>query len=102
MTAVILRKELNKARLGRTLRRFFSDLSNLEYPKSISLAKIVLTLKNGREFILFENMDVKLNDKKTIRAINRVTLSNYLNITNNNKDLNIPKESDSIIFFFSD
>ena len=104
MKAIILKKELNKTRLERTLRRFFYELSKLEYPKSISLSKIVLTLKNGKEFILFEfeNMNVKLNDKSKIRAINRVSLSSYLNILNNNKDLNIPKESDSIIFYFTD
>ena len=103
MKAIILKNPLNKINLLRNTANFFKELKeNLgrlrSHTNKIFIDKIILTLKNGDEYILLENMECDLNNKNVIISLRRLILHKYAKGINENINLN--KDSDSLIFIY--
>ena len=97
MKAIILKKPLKRYNLLRITNSFFKELKEHLYNK-IFIDKIILTLKNGDEYILLENMECDLNNKNVIISLRRLILHKYAKGINENINLN--KDSDSLIFIY--
>ena len=98
MKAIILKNPLNKISLLRNTANFFKELKLILYTNKIFIDKIILTLKNGDEYILLENMECDLNNKNVIISLRRLILHKYAKGINENINLN--KDSDSLIFIY--
>ena len=101
MKAIILKNPLNKISLLRNTANFFKELKQnlgLRHTNKIFIDKIILTLKNGDEYILLENMECDLNNKNVIISLRRLILHKYAKGINENINLN--KDSNSLIFIY--
>ena len=98
MKAIILKKPLKRYNLLRITNIFFKELKENLYTNKIFIKKIFLTLKNGDELILFDNIECDLNNKNVIISLRRLILHKYAKGINENINLN--KDSDSLIFIY--
>ena len=98
MKAIILKNPLNKINLLRNTANFFKELKENLLSNKIFIDKIILTLKNGDEYILLENMECDLNNKNVIISLRRLILHKYTKGINEN----INKEFESLIFIYDE
>ena len=98
MKAIILKNPLNKINLLRNTANFFKELKENLYTNKIFIDKIILTLKNGDEYILLDNMECDLNNKNVVISLRRLILINY----NKGINENINKEFESLIFIYDE
>lgn len=97
MKTIILRKELNATRLSCQLSNFFKNLNI----NNIYIEKIVLTLHNNKDFILAENISVDKTNINQIKTVKKLIIKKFLNIINQ-VDINIPKESNYVMYLYKD
>ena len=98
MKAIILKNPLNKINLLRNTANFFKELKENLFSNKIFIDKIILTLKNGDEYILLDNMECDLNNKNVVISLRRLILINY----NKGINENINKEFESLIFIYDE
>ena len=101
MKAIILKNPLNKINLLRNTANFFKELKEnfwLRPSNKIFIDKIILTLKNGDEYILLDNIPCDLSNKDVVISLRRLIIHKYAKGINENINLN--KDSDSLIFIY--
>ena len=101
MKAIILKKPLKRYNLLRITNSFFKELKEnfwLRPSNKIFIKKIFLTLKNGDELILVDNLECDLNNNKNVLSIKRLILHKYTKGINEN----INKEFESLIFIYDE
>ena len=97
MKAIILKNPLNKINLLRNTANFFKELKE-NLSNKILIKKLFLTLKNGDELILVDNLECDLNNNKNVLSIKRLILHKYTKGINEN----INKEFESLIFIYDE
>ena len=97
MKAIILKKPLKRYNLLRITNSFFKELKE-NLSNKIFIKKIFLTLKNGDELILVDNLECDLNNDKNVLSIKRLILHKYTKGINEN----INKEFESLIFIYDE
>ena len=98
MKTIIIKKTLKLNNFTQYLYRFFKELKENLYTNNILIVKITLYLKNGTECTLLENTECDLSDRNVIITLKRLIIYSYKKALNDNVNLN--KDSDSIIFFY--
>ena len=98
MKTIILKNPLNKINLLRNTANFFKELKQNLYTNKIFIDKIILTLKNGDEYILLDNIPCDLSNKDVVISLRRLIIHKYAKGINENINLN--KDSDSLIFIY--
>ena len=102
MKAIILKNPLNKINLLRNTANFFKELKE-NLSNKILIKKLFLTLKNGDELILVDNLECDLNNNKNVLSIKRLILHKYTKGINENiKGSAINKEFESLIFIYDE
>ena len=98
MKTIILKNPLNKINLLRNTVNFFKELKQNLYTNKIFIDKIILTLKNGDDYILLDNIPCYLSNKDVVISLRRLIIHKYAKGINENINLN--KDSDSLIFIY--
>ena len=102
MKTIILKKPLKRYNLLRITNSFFKELKE-NLSNKIFIKKIFLTLKNGDELILVDNLECDLNNNKNVLSIKRLILHKYTKGINENiKGSAINKEFESLIFIYDE